>query len=228
MAIAIHTRAEGEKEIRAAVERLSKLGRSPRRSLGRLGLWIAREARRIIRAQSHSWGASSGKLGKSITQKLNDASIVVGSNLKYAAVQHEGTAGLPGGAIVPKGHKYLAIPVLAHLRRAGVWPRDLPRDSMRFVPAAKIRIGSHSWIGPALVRMGNQAVEHSFQGAGLKGVGAKAAPRVRRDGEVMFALVRRSRIRGSHYLTLPWQRGGKAFLLGELTREATQRWKGGA
>lgn len=236
MAIGIAIQLVGEKELRAALERLAKFPRAMRSVFGRTGLWIAREARRIIRSSPHTWGPTTGKTGKSITQRLDDVSVTVGSNLKWAAVLHEGTAGLPGGAITPKGHKYLAIPALPHLRRTGTWPRDLPRGSMKFVPNAQIRIGSHSWTGPALVRASDQQIAGSHEGAGLQGRDSKGQftddvkrqkHAVRKQGEVMFALVKRVRIRGIHYLTLPWQRGGRAFLLAEATREAQRRWKGG-
>ena len=236
MAIGIGIQLVGERELRAALERLSKFPRSLRRVLGRTGLWIGREARRIIRSSPHTWGPTTGKTGKSITQRLDEVSVTVGSNLRWAAVLHEGTAGLPGGAITPRGHKYLAIPALPHLRRGGVWPRDLPRGSMRFVPNARIKIGSHSWTGPALVRASDQRIGGTSEGAGVQGRDSRGQftddvkrqkNAVRSAGEVMFALVKRVRIRGIHYLTLPWQRGGRAFLLAEAGREAQRRWKGG-
>lgn len=192
-----------------AMNALQKVGGKPRRALGRVGLFIIREARRLLRERIKEWGPHSGKLAKSLTQLLDDMSVVVGSNLIYAAIQQL------GGEIRPKGHPYLAIPAQAHLRRSGVWPRDIPRESMKFVPNARIVIGSHSWTGPALVRVEDET---------RTGKDGKVR-RVRKAGEVMFALVRRVKIKGREYLVF----GGPArnFLLGELSRDATRAFQTG-
>lgn len=47
----------------------------------------------------------SGRLVNSITYTVRGSSIVVGTNLTYAKIQHE------GGTILPKKAKYLAIPL---------------------------------------------------------------------------------------------------------------------
>lgn len=180
---------------------MRRVGASPRRALGRTALFLIREARRLLRARIREWGPQTGKLGKSLTMLLDSMSVIVGSNLPYAAIQHF------GGTIKPKGHPYLAIPALAHLRRSGVWPRDLDADSMMFMPNAKIRIGSHSWTGPALVR-----VEDEFR-TGKNG----KQRRVRKAGEVMFALIERATIRGRPYLI--FGPPGREFLYGELRRD---------
>lgn len=190
----------------AAVKRLLDLGRSPRVPFGRTALYIIRAARRLLRARAHDWGPMTGNLGKSLTYLLDSMSVTVGSNLVYAAIQQL------GGTVEPKGHKYLAIPVLAALRRGGVWPRDIPKGSMKFA-IAEIRLGSHSWTGPALVR--TRAVER---------VGKDGKTRtIQRAGQVMYALIRRARIRGREYLV--FKEPARRFLFDELQREATRRWR---
>lgn len=186
---------------------LRRVGASPRRALGRTALFVIREARRLLRARIRQWGPQSGRLGKSLTMLLDSMSVVVGSNQPHAAIQHF------GGTIRPKGHPYLAIPVQAHLRRSGVWPRDLDADSMMFMPNAKIRIGSHSWTGPALVR-----AEDEFR-AGKNG----KQRRVRKAGEVMFALIKRAKIRGRPYLV--FGRSARDFLFVELTRDYVRAYR---
>ena len=197
------------KKIQAAFERLAKTGRSLRRPLGRIGMFVMREARRALRSRPRDWGPPTGRLSKSLAMRLDDVSVLVGSNLVYAAIQQL------GGEVKPKGHKYLAIPVQRHLRKAGVWPRDLPQGSMKFVPNASIRIGSHSWIGPALVRTEDTELETSFDGAGVKGEPRRRP--VREAGEVMFALVKRVRIRGRPYLS--FGRPARMFALREIEKE---------
>ena len=115
--------------------------------------------------------------------------------------------------VEPKGHKYLAIPVLASLRRGGLYPRDLPRDSMKFA-IADIRIGSHAWRGPALVRVKDEFV------TGKNG----KERRVKRAGEVMFALIKRAKIKGREYLVFGPE--ARAFLLEDLKAEAKRAWTG--
>ena len=195
--------------VRAALERMKAVGRSPRRALGRTGLFILREARRLIRARIREWGPLTGKLGKSLTMILDSMSVIVGSNLVYAAIQQL------GGTVLPKGgRKYLAIPVLSSLRRGGVFPRDLPRGSMKFVPAAAIRIGTHSWTGPALVRTEDMVK-----------VGKDGKSRtVQRAGQVMFALIKRAVIKGRPYLV--FGPPAREFLLGELRKDYTRAWRG--
>lgn len=198
------------RELQAAFERLSKTGRSLRRPLGRIGLFIMREARRALRSRKRDWGPPTGRLPKSLAMRLDDVSVVVGSNLVYAAIQQL------GGEVRPK-RKYLAIPVQSHLRRRGVWPRDLPQDSMKFVPAASIRIGARSWIGPALVRVKDTELETSFDGAGKQGQGKPRRRPTRQAGEVMFALVKRVKIRGRPYLA--FGRPARLFALQEIEKE---------
>ena len=222
MAIAITIRADdaSERRLREAFERLARVGRSPRRALGRLGLFIRREAARLLRSRQHTWGPTSGKLAQSLAIRLDEVSVTVGSNLVYAAIQQRGKV------VFPRGHKYLAIPVSPQLRRRGVWPRDIPRGDMKFVKAAHIRIGAHSWTGPALVRARDTEVETSFDGAGMaaqgrghatgRGQATRKRP-VRKAGEVMFALVKRVTIKGRPYLTFSAE--ARAFALRELEAE---------
>jgi phage gpG-like protein len=198
-------------------QRLAKTGRSLRRPFGRLGLFIRREAQRALRARVHEWGPATGRLAQSLAMRLDAVSVVVGSNLAYAAIQQF------GGPVTPKGHKYLAIPVLPALRRRGVWPRDIPKGDMRFVPNAVIRIGSHSWTGPALVRAADQEIETPFDGAGPKGQAqARRRPR-RKAGEVMFALVKRVTIKGRPYLQ--FSDAARAFLIRQIELEYQRAWR---
>jgi phage gpG-like protein len=202
-----------DRKVRRALERVSKAGRSLRKPLGRTALFIIRFAARLLRARNSGWGPMTGKLAKSLTMRLDELSVVVGSNLAYAAIQQL------GGTVEPKGHKYLALPVLPALRRGGVWPRDLPRGSMQFA-IADIRIGSHAWRGPALVRV--EGTGNREQGTGTE-EGARGRTK-RRAGEVMFALIRRANIKGREYLVFgPDARG---FLLADLKREYQKAVKG--
>lgn len=213
---------------------LKRVGGKPRRALGRTGLFIRREAQRLLRARVKEWGPHTGKLAKSLTMLLDDLSVIVGSNLIYAAIQQL------GGEIRPKGHPYLAIPVQPHLRRAGVWPRDLPKGSMKFVPNARITIGARSWTGPALVRAtaelsdlegkarGRYRQNKDARGRFAKGGtrdAANQAPQTGEIGEVMFALIRRARIKGQAYLV--FESPAKQFLLRELSLDYTRAWRSG-
>jgi hypothetical protein len=218
IAITIQPDPADAAKLRALIERLSSVGRNARVPLGRTGLFIRREAQRELRSRKHDWGPGTSRLSKSLAMEVGPNYVVVGSNLVYARIQQL------GGVVTPRGHKYLAIPVLGHLRRAGVWPRDLPAGSMRFVPNAEIKIGTHAWTGPALVRAADTEVEHSFQGAGRKG-GERAAGQVRREGEVMFALVRRVTIRGRPYLT--FSPAAREFMLAEFERAYQRAIRGG-
>lgn len=217
VAVVITPQPGDTERLRAAIERLANVGRNTRVPLGRTGLFVRREAQRALRSRKHDWGPSTSRLSKSLAMEVGPNYVVVGSNLIYARIQQE------GGVVTPRGHKYLALPVLGHLRRGGVWPRDLPEGSMRFVPNAAIKTGSHAWTGPALVRAADTEVEHSSQGAGRKG-GEKKAGHVRKAGEVMFALVRRVTIKGRPYLT--FSPSAREFALAEFER-AYQRAIGG-
>lgn len=84
---------------------------------------------------------------------------------------------------------------------------------MVFRPAELIRIGSRSWRGPALVR----AVDATAPGR-KKRDGSRGKDRVVRSaGEVMFALVKRVRIRGREYLVLSNE--ARRFALDRLESE---------
>ncbi len=194
-------------ELRAGFERVMSVSKTARPVLGPLGLFIRREAQRALRSRPKDWGAPSGRLSRSLAIRLDEFSVQVGSNLVYAAIQQV------GGEVKPKSGKYLAIPVPADLRRRGVWPRDLPRDSMQFKPAEKIRIGSRSWIGPALVRKENVTRPGKTKKDGTPG----KERIVKAAGEVMFALVKRVRIRGREYLVLSSE--AKRFAMVRLEAE---------
>lgn len=200
-----------------ALKGLQKLGRNPRRSFGRTALFILRTARRLLAQRSQEWGPRSGKLAQSLTYLLDSMSVTVGSNLVYAAIQQL------GGVVVPTGgRKYLAIPVNSQLRRSGTYPRDLPQGDLKFVRAAQIRVGKRSWIGPALVRASDQQPGGAFQGAG-RGPSPRGDGPTRPAGEVMFALIRRAKIKGREYLV--FRQAGMQFLFNELRAEARAAWR---
>jgi hypothetical protein len=209
--IQIEVQAWGEVQI--AYQRCMAVGANLQAPFERLGLFIRRAAQRLLRARPHDWGPPTTRLPRSLTYVADRASVVVGSNLVYAAIQQL------GGTVRPKTTKYLAIPVLPHLRRSGIWPRDLPKGSMKFVPKAAITIGSHSWTGPALVRK-----EGSGQSGGAKGKPRRKQPRGK-VGEVMFALLRRVRIRGRDYLV--WDDPAYAFLIVQLEAAYRNAIRGG-
>jgi len=196
MSIGIEIKAD-DKALRAAFERLSKAGGDLRQPLGRIGLYVRREAQRRLRSRPNEWGPKSGRLSQSLAMRVDADAVRVGSPLVYAAVQQLGHPG-----IRPKRGKYLAIPVDPGIRRRGVWPRDLPRGDLKFVMRAEIRIGSHSWTGPALVR----ASDPPPAGKGKKKRAAK--------GDVMFALVKQVRIKGRPYLL--FDQPAQAFALRTL------------
>lgn len=189
---------------------LARVGGSPRRALGRTALYLLRDARRLLRQRARDWSPQTGKLAKSLTFLLDSMSVVVGSNLAYAAIQQL------GGTVRPKeGRRYLAIPVLPSLRRGGVWPRDLPEGRMKFVRAAPIRIGSHAWTGPALVRATEEERVSTRTGK---------TRRVGTVGEVMYALIRRATIRGRPYLIFSSE--ARRFLVRELAMDYRRAMRG--
>lgn len=80
---------------------------------------------------SASLRAGGGVAGGDTVFRVSGSSVVVGSNLPYAAqVQF-------GGTILPKEGKALAIPLLARLKRQALSPRDFPRKSLAFIPAKR-------------------------------------------------------------------------------------------
>lgn len=216
MAITVTIRPDPKqlRELEAAFDRLSKVGRNPRRILGQIGLYVRREAQRALRSRGREWGPSSGRLSRSLAMRLDSMSVEVGSNLVYAAIQQL------GGEVKPKGHKYLAIAVSPELRRRGVWPRDLPRDSMRFVPNAAIRIGTRQWTGPALVRASDQTQHETDESGKRRPIGRRKP-----EGEVMFALVRRVSIKARPYLTFDSR--AQAFALSQIDAEISRAIRGG-
>lgn len=206
--------------LRAAFERLSSVGRKFRRVLMRIALFVRREARRRLRQRARDWGLGTGKLSASLAiQILDETSVIVGSNLVYAAIQQL------GGVVEPKGHKYLAIPATQALRRSGQWPRDFTQDELKFVPNAEIRIGSHSWTGPALVRAHStfevKRVQKRDKQGKYAGLGeVDKAVETKKAGEVVFALVKRVTIKGRPYLV--FDDIARNFSLGQIEQEYRQ------
>lgn len=64
--------------------------------------------------------------------KLSPHEVTVGSSVKYAAVQSEGTGSNP---IRPRTGKALAIPLSRNLKVSRKWPRHFAKNDLRFVPA---------------------------------------------------------------------------------------------
>lgn len=215
VAITITPDSRGLQVFRAAISGMARVGARPKRSLQRVGLFVRRYAQRLLRARARDWGnAGGGKLGKSLAIVLDSMSVTVGSNLVYAAIQQL------GGTVRPKaGRKYLALPVLPELRRSGTYPRDLPRESMKFVPNAQIRIGTHSWIGPALVRASDGVIQTRVDPSGKRRAldGKYARDGVKKAGQVMFALIKRANIKGREYLVFGPE--ARQYLIAELKRE---------
>src|ERR1044071_3480370 len=102
--------AANTEAVRQAFERAMNVGADLALPFLRLGLFIRRAAQRALRSRPHDWGPPTTRLPRSLTYIADKASVVVGSNLVYAAIQQL------GGTNVPKTGKYLAIPVLPHLR----------------------------------------------------------------------------------------------------------------
>ncbi len=93
--------------------------------LNSMGIVVTRDIKRRIREgkiipKSKSSGTTlvkSGKLADSITHLVSGDRLIVGTNLKYAKILHE------GGIIKPVTAKYLAIPLTpeAAVRRPRDW-----------------------------------------------------------------------------------------------------------
>lgn len=206
--------SEANRRLAAAFTRLRNTATDVRVALGRIGMFVRRNAQRLLRQRQRTWGPMTLRLSRSLAIVVERNAVRVGSNLVYAAIQQL------GGEVRPKTAKFLAIPVSPQLRRRGVWPRDLPRDSMKWVPNADIRIGSHSWKGPALVR----ATDETRPGTPRKN-GSQGKDRiVKRAGEVMFALVRRASIQGRPYLV--FDAPAQVFALAEFSKLFRRRWGG--
>lgn len=186
-----------DKEIRRAFERLLKLGRSPRTVLQRMGLWLRRDGQRRLRARSVKpvYGKSTGKLSKSLTLAVEGDKTVYVGSALPYAAIQQ-----VGGTVRPKTVKCLAIPTQKSLARSGVWPRDWPRGALRFVPNNK----------------GGNVVGWLFgRHAGVK----------RAKDEMMYMLVRQSKIPGEAYL-VPESNEFRSFALAELERAAAPRGSG--
>ncbi len=215
MAVSIEIRpdAESDRKLREAFARLAAAGRDQRRVLGRIGLYVRSRAQQRIRQRPRDWGPPTGRLSKSLAMVVSASAVRVGSNLVYAAIQQM------GGVVRPKRGKFLAIPVDPTLKRRGVWPRDLPSDSMVYAPESDIMLGGKRYFGPALVRA--EAVTAPGR---LKKDGTRGKDRViRKKGEVMFALVRRVTIKGRPYLMFDSE--AQAFAFSEIEKELARATK---
>lgn len=110
---------------RMAFAILSRIG-DLRPQMQRLGMFMRRAAGDRLKARQSE--DSNGKLRASLAVHADRTSVKVGSNLRYAAIQQL------GGTVYPRTVKRLAIPVQPHLRRRGIWPRDLKDDRNPLFP----------------------------------------------------------------------------------------------
>ena len=144
MAYGIEIRIDvtGDREL---FERVSKRHRTPREFMALVGVLIMGSAvRRLQTVLSNDADAvRTGRLGASLAVdttgrgnpdsvfELGDASVTVGTNLRYAAQVQV------GGRIHPvPPNKALAIPLIDQLRRSSIWPSELDpgRELLDFVP----------------------------------------------------------------------------------------------
>lgn len=203
MAVQIGVDIRGKREIYAAFERLLKVGGNLKRPLRLSALERKRAAQRKLRARRSRWGPSRGILARSLTERIDEMGYVVGSALPYAAVQQVGHPN-----ITPKTAKLLAIPMLPHLRRNGIWPRDLPRGSMRYVPIGR------KGVVAKLVRATDTDISAERKKKGAKG--PRSTPK-QKVGETMYLLVESVRIPERPYIG--WDAEAERFLLQALQKE---------
>lgn len=106
-----------------------------------IGLLAVRSVQRGIRDQKEPDGSpypavnrfgqgglrmvDSARILNSITFQVTGHSVMVGTNVDYAPMQHFGTAGLPGGVLKAKNAKLLAIPLTRQIARAYVAGKSL-------------------------------------------------------------------------------------------------------
>lgn len=191
---------------------LMRLGRSPRQQLGQIGLFMRRGAQpRLRRRPKRPRGVRTHRLEKSLTMRLQEFEVVVGSNLIYAAIQQL------GGTVKPRTAKALAIPMLPHLARRGVWPRDLPRDSMRYVANRRSKGGRKGVVGYLFrAKKEERVIQRGKNKGKTRSVG--------KVGELMYLLVSRSKIKGQPYLIFgPEERG---FSLRVIRMAQMAAWRG--
>lgn len=152
-------------------------------------------AGRRLRARQSRRGPT-GELARSITINAGDWGFQVGSDKPHAAIQQL------GGTIVPVTVKALAIPMLPHLWRNRIWPRDLPKDSMRYIPVNKGNV-----VGKLVrAQLTDFAAEQKKPGA----KGPRSRPK-QKIGELMYLLVKSVKIRGQPYIVFGPEE--EAFLL---------------
>ena len=127
MAVAIKVTVD-DRKVRKLLRTAMKKTGDLTRPMSELGLWMVRDAGRRLHRREGDNDARSGALRASLTFEPARDQVAIESNLAYAAVQQLGHPG-----IRPKPpNKYLAMPLLPHLRRQGIWPRDLPEDELHF------------------------------------------------------------------------------------------------
>ena len=144
MAFAVETRIEigGDRKL---FERVSNSLRNTRELFERIGvLGMSSAARRLEQVLSDDPDAvRTGRLAASLRASRQGGSspdtifelgafeVTIGSNVPYAAQVHF------GGRIEPTGgRKAIAIPLLAQIKRSGIWPSeaDPQRNILTFVP----------------------------------------------------------------------------------------------
>ena len=201
-------------KLRRRKGRLSNLS-EPAKQIARFG---EREARDRLAERPVSWFEQTGRLRSSINSDISeDGTIIrIGSNLRYARLQELGSAGLPGGVVLPLApRKLLAIPANQRVARSGDWPRDYAAGELKFVRVAEINIAGRHWIGPALIRPFTEkqaerrkeikANQRKRRKKGLRGSVIQAALRKKKDlreigKRVEWALVKSARIPAGPYL----------------------------
>jgi hypothetical protein len=115
MPIGLRVNVDDSDVRKTAFEALRKTG-DLRIPLLRTMMFMRREAGGRLKARQSE--DSTGQLRASLAVGADKTSGWLGSNKIYAAIQHW------GGIVLPKTVKRLAIPLLPHLRRRGIWPRD--------------------------------------------------------------------------------------------------------
>lgn len=178
--------AVDDKKVRRWFEEASKAGRSLRVPMGRIGLFVARNAKRRLRARRKRKFPMSGMLAKSIHHVLDgESAVLVGSNLPYAKIQQL------GGIITPKRVKALTIPMQPYLARSRMWPRDFPKGVLVFVAAKPgARRDTIGYLFRA--KKTEQTIQHGKRAGQKRQVG--------KVGELMYVLVKVVAVVGDPYL----------------------------
>jgi hypothetical protein len=115
----------GDKELMGLLAKASQKVRRAQPCYNRLGLYMAREARKRLRAKG---GIQDRQIAVTISHRADDGSTTVGASHPGARLRQLGgtvTAGKSISPVTGKLTKFLAIPIVKGLARQGIWPRDL-------------------------------------------------------------------------------------------------------